>query len=153
MGSSIPGCLLGLPAPVVHGADATDGLCDSQGRVSAASGIAPCPCDACLVCPSVPAVEQGPATAGSVQGTPCCLAAVAVWEGVVAVNGPQCLLGDATGCKEGRGWVMGWGCGLVQKEDWRVMGAERQLGKGAGAGRVVHPEGTTGVGKHPEDIS
>lgn len=149
---ALPGCLLGLPAPAVHGAEATDGLCDKPGSLGAAWGTAPCPCGACPVCSLSAAL---PDTAGNVQGLRCCLAADAFREGVAAAfSGPNSLFGAATGCEEGWGWMMGWGCGLLLKEDWRVMGAETQLGKGAGVWGLLHPEDTIlGGFERPEDIS
>ena len=125
----------------MQGAEATDGRRDKSASMSDASGIVPLPCNTCPVCAMPPALEQGLATAGNGQWLPCCLAFVALWEGEAAADkGPVAVRGG-----EGKWFTTAWGCGLLKKEDWRVMVAETQLGKEAGSWGFSAPEDTAGL--------
>ena len=128
---------------MVQGAEATDGHCDNSGSMSEASGVVPLPCGTCPVCALPLALEQGLATAGNGQRLPCCLAFAAPWTEEAAFDkGSNCPLVVALGGGEGKWFMTAWGCGHLKKEDWRVMGAEMQLGEEVGSWGFSAPAGT-----------
>ena len=131
---ALPEPLVGLPCPEVQGAEATDGLCDSSGRIPDPEGNAFCmgaalPLGSCPLCLWSAAFEVRSATAGKGQQPSCCLSSSAFWEGEVAEeNWLKCPLAVALGAGRGRGGVAEVGLGGFRKEGWRVTGAETQFG-------------------------